>query len=49
MMNLDEVDDSFWRVPDTREMWGSQDPTGMTLGEMCREGEIEPLETTSSI
>jgi hypothetical protein len=29
-------------------MRGSQDPTGMTLAEMLRKHEVEPIETSSS-
>jgi hypothetical protein len=30
--------DSHWRVPDTRKTWVFQDPMGITLAEMSREG-----------
>jgi hypothetical protein len=39
---------SHWRVSDVRELRGSQQPAGISLAEMHREMEIEPLETTSS-
>jgi hypothetical protein len=33
---------------DARKVRGSQDPIGMTLGEILNKGEIEPVKTTYS-
>jgi hypothetical protein len=39
---------NHYRVPDHREVRGSQDPTGMTLAEIPNKGMTEPVEVISS-
>jgi hypothetical protein len=37
----------YKKIPDARKARGSQEPTGMTLAEIPKKGEGEPVETIS--
>jgi hypothetical protein len=39
---------SHYKVPDFREVTGSQDPVGLTLVKICSKKEIQPVEITSN-
>ena len=44
-----ELGGNHQKIPDARKARGSQDPTGMTLGEIPIKGEREPADTITRV